>query len=76
MTPIEENLLEKSCDLVSYGEGCGVELRGSAMWQAARRLVAREMGWIEGGAPQGSSLPGLFFANTLGVEWFTGEPVA
>ena len=43
--------------------GCGVELNGSAAWRVARSLVAKGLGDIEGGAPNGSEFPGLYFNN-------------
>lgn len=50
-------------DVVS---GYGVELRGAG-WATARALVGKKLGWIEGGAPNGSELPGLYFNNREGV---------
>lgn len=50
------------------GCGFGVELRGSGSWAVARRLEYVGLGWVEGGRPNGSSLPGLFFANAEGVQ--------
>lgn len=50
------------------GQGYGVELRGSGAWATARSLTRLGLGWIEGGEPQGSSLPGLFFNNREGVR--------
>ena len=49
------------------GNGFGVDLRG-ARWATARALVSKGLGWIEGGAPNGSSLPGLYFNNSEGVR--------
>lgn len=49
------------------GNGYGVELRCAADWRTARALQRRNLGWIEGGKPQGSELPGLFFANHDGT---------
>lgn len=49
------------------GKGYGVELRCAADWRTARALQRRHLGWIEGGKPQGSDLPGLFFANRNGT---------
>ena len=49
-------------------DGFGVELRGAGQWKTARSLVAKGLGWIEGGAPNGSSLPGLYFNNQEGVR--------
>lgn len=43
--------------------GFGVELIGSNAWQVARRLVAQDLGWIEG-----SEFPGLFFARRRAGE--------
>ena len=50
--------------------GHGVELTGSGAWKVARALVAKGLGTIEGGAPQGSSLPGLYFNNNEGARIF------
>jgi hypothetical protein len=47
--------------------GYGVPLRGAA-WATARALVAKGIGWIEGGRPNGSDLEGLYFNNGEGVE--------
>lgn len=47
--------------------GYGVELRGPN-WTTARSLTAKGLGWIEGGAPNGSDLPGLYFNNIEGVR--------
>lgn len=47
--------------------GYGVEINGG-QWAAARSLVKAGLGWIEGGKPNGSSLPGLYFNNRDGVE--------
>jgi hypothetical protein len=48
--------------------GFGVELNGAGQWATARSLVKAGLGWIEGGAPNGSSLAGLYFNNRDGVE--------
>jgi hypothetical protein len=48
--------------------GFGVELNGSGQWATARSLVKAGLGWIEGGAPNGSSLAGLYFNNRDGVQ--------
>lgn len=48
------------------GSGYGVDLRGPN-WKTARSLVAKGLGFIEGGAPNGSDLPGLYFNNADGV---------
>lgn len=45
----------------------GVELRGGS-WKTAGSLVGHGLGHMEGGAPNGSELPGLFFANDEGVR--------
>lgn len=50
------------------GSGFGVELRGAGAWRTARSLAAKELGWIEGGHPNGSNLPGLYFNNAEGVR--------
>ena len=49
-------------------DGFGVELRGAGDWAVARALVAKELGSIEGGIPNGSNLPGLYFNNAEGVR--------
>lgn len=76
MTALTEHqrlmLLVSAAD-ASFGTGAGVELRGAANWRTARRLVALDLGWIQGGRPQGSELPGLFFANADGIE-MVAEP--
>jgi hypothetical protein len=46
----------------------GVELRGAGPWRVAGNLVGMGLGHIEGGEPNGSYLPGLFFANEEGVR--------
>lgn len=51
----------------SAGDGYGVELRGRD-WTVARNLVRLGLGTIEGGAPNGSKLPGLYFNNAEGVR--------
>jgi hypothetical protein len=48
-------------------DGFGVELRGAGEWATARSLVGKGLGWIEGGMPNGSDLPGLYFNNADGV---------
>lgn len=58
------------------GGGFGVELRGPS-WITARSLVKHGLGSIEGGAPNGSELPGLYFNNDEGVRIlneFADEP--
>ncbi|MBO9624154.1 MAG: hypothetical protein J7500_15710 [Sphingomonas sp.] len=54
--------------MASTVEGYGVELRGSGPWTVAGNLVGKGLGHIEGGEPNGSSLPGLFFANDEGIR--------
>ena len=49
-------------------EGFGVELIGAGAWVVARSLAAKGVGTIDGGAPNGSSLPGLYFNNAEGVR--------
>lgn len=49
------------------GPGDGVELRG-ARWTVARALVRKGLGWIEGGAPNGSELPSLYFNGEEGAR--------
>lgn len=50
-----------------HGSGYGVDLHG-ANWKTARSLVAKGLGFIEGGAPNGSDFPGLYFNSAEGVE--------
>lgn len=50
------------------GSGFGVELVGAGSWATARNLQRIGLGWIEGGAPNGSDLPGLYFNNAEGVR--------
>lgn len=50
------------------GSGAGVELIGSSAWRVARSLVAKGLGSIEGGAPNGSDFPGLYFNNEEGAR--------
>lgn len=52
----------------NYGEGFGVELNGAAQWRVARNLEKLGLGDIQDGAPQGSSLPGLYFNNSEGAR--------
>lgn len=69
MTPAMIMLVKASWHACPHRySGFGVELIGSAAWQTARRLVAEDLGWIEGGAPQGSEYPGLFFARRQAGE--------
>lgn len=51
-----------------WSSGFGVELRGAGAWSVARSLVSKELGTIEGGAPNGSNLPGFYFNNSEGVR--------
>lgn len=71
LTEREMAMLDESASEIAGWEtsGNGVELRGSGDWRVARALVRRELGWIEGGRPNGSELPGLFFANSDGLDW-------
>lgn len=69
-----EHLTDKELSMVTDSgehspgrDGYGVELSGGR-WKTARSLVAKGLGWIEGGAPNGSSLPGLYFNNAEGVR--------
>lgn len=50
------------------GGGCGVEIRGAGQWAIARSLVKMGFGTIEGGIPNGSFLPGLYFNNEDGIS--------
>lgn len=65
LTPAMEHMIRLSWDGAprSHGDGYGVELRGQGAWTVARLLVASDFGHIEGGRPNGSDLPGLFFAT-------------
>lgn len=67
LTPKQVAMLEESGHDTKDRCGFGVELRGAGDWNSARSLRDLELGWIEGGRPQGSELPGLFFANRAGV---------
>lgn len=58
---------EEAFGMVGNG-GAGVELRGAGDWRVARSLVAMGLGAIEGGAPNGSELLGLFFNNEEAVR--------
>jgi hypothetical protein len=60
-------MLEDSGYDWSDGCGFGVLLDGAADWSTARGLVARNLGWIEGGRPT-SHLPGRFFANEVATQ--------
>lgn len=46
----------------------GVELNGAGPWRVASNLVSKGLGHIEGGEPNGSTLPGLFFNNHEAVR--------
>ncbi|GGZ02382.1 hypothetical protein [Novosphingobium colocasiae] len=67
LTPYQATMLRLSGFDPIDGNGYGIELRGSPDWAAARKLVKLGLGWIEGGRPNGSELPGLFFANHEGT---------
>lgn len=67
LSPRQSAMLRLSRFDPKDGNGYGVELRGGADWRTARALERRNLGWIEGGKPQGSELPGLFFANREGT---------
>jgi len=49
------------------GNGLGVQLMSARNWRTARSLEKRGLGWIQGGHPNGSELPGMFFANHEGT---------
>mgnify|MGYP001758579162 CR=1 FL=1 len=49
------------------GNGLGVQLMSARNWRTARSLEKRGLGWIQGGHPNGSELPGMFFANHGGT---------
>jgi hypothetical protein len=55
------------------GNGYGVQLYGAGNWRTARALEALGLGWVENGHPNGSALPGLFFANRDGVAAVASE---
>lgn len=76
LTPRQTMLLRCSDFDPSDGNGYGVDLRGAAEWAAARKLVKLGLGWIEGGKPNGSDLPGLFFANHEGTAITFPEKLA
>ncbi len=64
ITPAMRIMIRASWDRCHHRDsGFGVELYGAGAWAVARRLAAAELGWIEGGRPQGSELTGLFFAT-------------
>lgn len=68
LTDAQLTMVTESGDGGFFKGGTGVELNGSAAWRVARALVTKGIGTIEGGAPQGSSLPGLYFNNDEGVR--------
>ncbi len=74
LTDRQRLMLRRSGHDPKDGCGYGTPLRGAGEWAIARSLVKRELGWIEGGQPQGSELEGLFFANRDGVAAVTPEP--
>lgn len=49
------------------GCGFGVQLMSAKNWRTARSLERRDLGWTEGGRPNGSEYPGYFFANQNGT---------
>ncbi len=63
-----EDLTDPQLKMVaaSSDKGFGVDLRGPGDWRVARRLQLLGLGHIEGGAPNGSELPGLYFNDTEG----------
>lgn len=68
LTPPQRHMLRVSGYDRRDGNGYGVQLSGAGNWRTARSLEKLELGWIEGGQPNGSALPGLFFANRDGVR--------
>lgn len=50
------------------GCGFGVQMMSARNWRTARSLEKRKLGWIQGGRPNGSELPGYFFANQDGTS--------
>jgi hypothetical protein len=67
LTTVQHLMLTCSGHDPRDGNGYGVQLYGAGNWRTARSLEALALGWIEGGHPNGSTLPGLFFANRDGV---------
>lgn len=64
ITPAMAMMIRASWDRCEHEDsGFGVELIGAGPWRVARKLESLELGWIEGGRPNGSDLSGLFFAN-------------
>ncbi len=61
-------VIESGEDGFLGSSGHGVELRGAGQWRVARKLAELGLGTIEGGAPQGSELPGLYFNNAEAVR--------
>lgn len=68
LTASQQIMLRRSGHDPRDGQGYGTPLRGAGEWAIARSLEKRELGWIQGGRPQGSELEGLFFANRDGVS--------
>ena len=68
LTPNQIQMLRCSGHNPRTGHGYGVELRGAGEWRTARSLERLKLGDIEGGMPNGSNLPGLFFANADAVQ--------
>jgi len=73
LTPAQVAMLQSSGHDPRDGNGYGVDLTGAGNWRTARILQSLGLGWIEGGHPNGSVLPGLFFANRDGVAAVTPE---
>lgn len=67
LTPRQIKMLEASGYDWSDGCGFGVPLESAADWSTARSLVARNLGWFEGGGTL-SRLPGRFFANEVATQ--------
>lgn len=70
----QRRMLEASGLNPRTGEGYGRQLEGAGQWATARSLVKLGLGDIHGGHPQGSFLPGLFFATRDGVAAVAPEP--
>lgn len=61
LTDAQVKLIIDSGEQPNGTGGYGFELRGSGEWATARSLAKNGFGIIEGGQPNGSNLPGLYF---------------
>lgn len=68
LTDAQFRMVTESGDYGDGAGGFGVELRGAGAWATARSLVGLGLGSIQGGAPNGSSLPGLYFNDEDGCR--------